>query len=79
MTLRNDLAPPRPTSPGATCVDLAPYPAPPTGAGTRSDAPQGGLKSSPRPGEVEDDQGCLHCGSRMIEKGRCLDCGRAAR
>ena len=26
-----------------------------------------------------DPATCLHCGSRMIEKGRCLDCGRAAR
>lgn len=25
------------------------------------------------------DQSCLHCGSRVIERGICLDCGRPAR
>jgi len=79
MSPENDLVPGRPRSSGTRSATSSQSSSPPTGTRTMSARESAGVKTPGRPDELSPDLTCLHCGSRMIEKGRCLDCGRAAR
>jgi len=61
-----------PVSPGVPLVTGGASPRPIGGTHHHShpaSAPPGGRGTG-------DAQTCPHCGSRVIERGRCLDCGR---
>jgi hypothetical protein len=67
--------PPRPTPSGTGSLTPSVSPSLPEGDGDGVSSPPDTVARTPDRDGVRD---CLHCGSRMIERGRCLDCGRAS-